>query len=438
MPKKERTCFFISPIKEKDSPERKRSDLVKKILIIPALEACGFEEKNVVRADEDVVTGRITENMVRHIQEDDLCIADLTGCNANVMYEYGLRKGLGRPCIMIRRAEEKDEKIFDVYDHNCVYYDLTSAEGLYDASVQIKHLVRAFEANNFSREEQRTYNDIDKKLNEIQDRLDKVLARVDLSDDSGEQSGNWQKLVRQLGVNGAFNYALKNREVEFAEYLMNRLEKSMDWEQYIDKVVEQVAAMGSRKAGHRLKEEWEKIDERMSLPMKYEALASYISFCNRIDAEDTEKDFVISKLEELRQKAIEDGNEDVEAGIYNQMNRFYHGLYMTLRNSGENHREYLEAAIDSVKEALNLDEDPSYYYNLATLYHALWREDGKAEDIQEAVKAIDKCLEKGTDDIDHLRTAFDIFKKANEMEKAARVKARLNAIDPMIGRILDL
>ena len=46
-----------------------------------------------MRSDKIAKPGRISEHIASCIETSELCIIDLTGLNANVMYEYGLRKG---------------------------------------------------------------------------------------------------------------------------------------------------------------------------------------------------------------------------------------------------------------------------------------------------------------------------------------------------------
>src|ERR1051326_702264 len=76
-------CFVISPIGERGSQTRKRSDKVLNQIIRPAVKECGYK---VFRADEIDQPGLITSQVVRHIIEDALIVADLTERNANVFY----------------------------------------------------------------------------------------------------------------------------------------------------------------------------------------------------------------------------------------------------------------------------------------------------------------------------------------------------------------
>jgi hypothetical protein len=88
-------CFVIGPIgnklAEKGSPGRTTYEEALEVweeIILSACRSCGLEP---VRADGLARAGEITEQIFRRLRDDDVVIADLTGANANVMYELGLR-----------------------------------------------------------------------------------------------------------------------------------------------------------------------------------------------------------------------------------------------------------------------------------------------------------------------------------------------------------
>ena len=68
-------------------------------LIRPALE--GYE---VIRADSHLDQQNILQNIVEGIHRADLVIADVTGMNANVMYELGAAHALGKPTVMMSQS----------------------------------------------------------------------------------------------------------------------------------------------------------------------------------------------------------------------------------------------------------------------------------------------------------------------------------------------
>jgi hypothetical protein len=100
----ERICFVIAPIGEPDSETRKRSDQVLKHVISPAAAECGYK---ALRADQISEPGMITSQVIQHVVEDPLVIADLTDRNPDVFYELAIRHAIRKPLVqMIKKGEQ--------------------------------------------------------------------------------------------------------------------------------------------------------------------------------------------------------------------------------------------------------------------------------------------------------------------------------------------
>jgi hypothetical protein len=91
--------------------------------------ACGkFPGVSFERSDDFTQTGRITDQIIEALKTADLIIADITGPNANVMYEFGYAHALGKKVIVLNADRESP---FDVRDYRQILYspdDLPSAE----------------------------------------------------------------------------------------------------------------------------------------------------------------------------------------------------------------------------------------------------------------------------------------------------------------------
>ena len=118
MAKKACTAFVISPIGEAESDIRRRSDQVLRHIIKPALEPLGCE---IIRADKISEPGIITSQVIQHIVEDELVVADLTGRNPNVFYELAIRHAIKKPLVQI--IEKGEQLPFDVMGMRTIQVD---------------------------------------------------------------------------------------------------------------------------------------------------------------------------------------------------------------------------------------------------------------------------------------------------------------------------
>jgi len=120
-----KVCFYISPIGEEGSLERKHADLFLSSLVEPALAELGLV---VVRADKISSGGLITAQVIEHIMRAGLVVVDLSFHNPNAFYEMALRHATKRPVIQISRKE--DELPFDVGQVRTVVIDTTDIYAL--------------------------------------------------------------------------------------------------------------------------------------------------------------------------------------------------------------------------------------------------------------------------------------------------------------------
>ena len=96
--KEDNLCFVISPIGDSGTPTRSRSDLVLNQIIEPAAKRVGLQ---VLRSDTDRRPGLITSQIIRHLLNAKVVVADLTDHNANVFYELALRHAFRKPVIQL-------------------------------------------------------------------------------------------------------------------------------------------------------------------------------------------------------------------------------------------------------------------------------------------------------------------------------------------------
>ncbi|WP_291078555.1 hypothetical protein [Hyphomonas sp.] len=118
-PEASETCFFISPIGDENSNQRKRSDNLIEHVIEVALQDFDL---TCVRADHIAAVGMISQQILEKIITSALVIADLTDFNANVYYELAVRHALNLPCVLL--IEEGQLPPFDIKDMRVISYNL--------------------------------------------------------------------------------------------------------------------------------------------------------------------------------------------------------------------------------------------------------------------------------------------------------------------------
>jgi hypothetical protein len=135
-----KTCFIISPIGDDGTEIRKRADQVLKHVITPAVSSAGYDP---VRADKISEPGMITGQVIQHIVDSPLVIADLTGMNPNVFYELAVRHAIRKPLVQII---QKGEKIpFDVAGMRTIGVDHRDLDSVEEAKVEIQKQIKAVE-----------------------------------------------------------------------------------------------------------------------------------------------------------------------------------------------------------------------------------------------------------------------------------------------------
>lgn len=121
----ETTCFYITPIGEEGTEERRHSDLFLGSLVEPALEPFGLK---VVRADAIDKPGLITRQIIDFLLRSRLVIADLSYHNPNVFYELALRHAARLPVVQLIRA--LDRIPFDLHQVRTIKIDTTNIYSL--------------------------------------------------------------------------------------------------------------------------------------------------------------------------------------------------------------------------------------------------------------------------------------------------------------------
>jgi hypothetical protein len=118
LPALEEECFFIGPIGDEDSEERKRSDGVLEFIVGRASEELALR---AVRADQIAEPGQINLQILNHVLGARGAVADLTGLNPNVFYELAVRHTARLPIVLI--AEKGQKLPFDIAQMRTIFFD---------------------------------------------------------------------------------------------------------------------------------------------------------------------------------------------------------------------------------------------------------------------------------------------------------------------------
>lgn len=128
-------CFVVSPIGAEGSEEREHADWLFNDIISPVLKDEYKGRFNVVRSDKIHTPGMIDAQIINHLLNDELVIADMTGLNPNVFYEIGIRHMAFKPVIHMFKAGEKIP--FDVGSYRAIPFDYANSRALKDAKVSL-------------------------------------------------------------------------------------------------------------------------------------------------------------------------------------------------------------------------------------------------------------------------------------------------------------
>jgi len=135
-----RRCFVVSAFGA-NPEEQKRHKQVLRHLVRKVLGG----RFQVVRADEIDDEGLITNQIIEHLIDDDLVIADLTGLNPNVFYEIAVRHAARKPIVHL--ITQGHQIPFDVANMRAIQYALDDPDLLEAAQEELARKVEAIEAS---------------------------------------------------------------------------------------------------------------------------------------------------------------------------------------------------------------------------------------------------------------------------------------------------
>lgn len=132
----EKLCYVIMPYG--GAEQKVHFNMVYQLyMFVPALEK-GYK---VIREDTDPQPGSITGNIIRHLAEADLVIADLSNNNWNVAYELGIRHCFSKGKTILLCDDKTDLK-FDIRGFHVIPYNGDNpAENVFSIQEKIKKAI---------------------------------------------------------------------------------------------------------------------------------------------------------------------------------------------------------------------------------------------------------------------------------------------------------
>jgi len=388
-----KTCFIISPIGSEGTDTRKVADDFLELLVEPALAKYGFE---VIRGDRIANSNAITSDIVRLVQESDLCIIDLTASNPNVFYECGRRHETGRPFIqMIRKGDDKAIP-FDVAGIRTVIYDVSAPRSVLESQRKLQEVVDVLVSGGFEAGTSgESLSSIAQSLERIERKLGALLSNPQTGgrgtseeEVDGEDDDDFGSSIREISGSPrqAYVRALKRGNVEKALTILPKLEKITDKKEYVAALA-LALALGSARAFemmdeiyHELMRDPKEIVEHDDV-MKGIAQAYINYFTNTGEIAKG-----LSTLETVSSSVVAHDafSRETKAFTVNKV-----GM---LAWSARDHQR----CISATKLAFELSPDPSYAYNLAIAYDHVGNKD-------ELAKTLDTLGKLPDIDSDHRR-----------------------------------
>jgi tetratricopeptide (TPR) repeat protein len=401
-----RRCFLICPIGKETSDVRQKADDLLDLIVMPALQIYNFE---VIRADKIPRPSVITSDIIQLVQNSDLCIIDLTGSNPNVFYECGRRHETGKPFIQLIR---KDEVLpFDVSGIRTISYDLSTPRSVNEAVKSIQSYIHELDKSGFKEKSSgESLSSIAATLDRIERKVNLMSSTSPIMIETTKDYNPMELLELQANPEKAFVKAFETGNLGALRSSLPQIEKQFG---PCKKTI--VAALVLANIGDSIGAEiLERNINVINLSeLKYEDLQHAIGSLIKYYSSSNEADGGSKKVLQIIDKILLDSRfSDSERAFFeNQKQKIF---YIA---------EEYEDALKYCQIAIELDPDETAYLFNASLLCEKLNLHGKSVDY------VDKYIEIGTRDPDHLEHAVIIYARNKKIEEARRIFSELRLLD---------
>lgn len=362
---RKKTCFVISPIGGEGTDVRQGADDFLELLVAPALEKYTFE---VIRGDRIANSSTITSDIVRLVQESDLCIIDLTGNNPNVFYECGRRHETGRPFIQMVSRASATPLPFDVSGIRTVTYDLSSPRAVLESQRKLQEFIDALVASGFEAGSSgESLSSLAQAIERIERKVSALLSSPQANPHSREGESDDEDIdIKEIvaGPQEGFLRAFKRGDMDRALAQLARMKKVVSPVEYLSALA-LVVSVGNERAFELMDEIKESILKRPEDFVDRDKMMTAIGqalqscFTNTGDLERG-----IPFIEALCNRLLPDDKFErkTKAFIANKV-----GMVAWAADQ-------YEKCIQFTKLALDFHDEPAYAYNLSMVYDHLGRD----------------------------------------------------------------
>lgn len=135
-PKPRRKCLLLVPRSEHSDAVSK---VVRSVLMESGVSPVSFEDRMQVGA-------LWVDGIMASLREADFLIADVTGRNANVLFELGIAHGLGKPFVLLVSVAGNGDIPSDLMGYQYISYDPTNILVLHSRLNRfVQHVVERLE-----------------------------------------------------------------------------------------------------------------------------------------------------------------------------------------------------------------------------------------------------------------------------------------------------